>query len=37
MTRTLNQKQLVVLRDLCGALTADPNDLPSSRLTTENE
>ena len=32
MTRTLNQEQLVVLRDLCGALTAAPNELPSPRL-----
>jgi DNA-binding MarR family transcriptional regulator len=35
MTRTLSRDQLMRLRDLCRALTAVPNDLPPTRVTTE--
>jgi DNA-binding MarR family transcriptional regulator len=35
MTRTLSREQLVVLRDLCRALTAAPNDPALAPLSTE--
>jgi DNA-binding MarR family transcriptional regulator len=35
MTRTLSREQLMRLRDLCHEVTAVPNDLPPTRVTTE--
>jgi DNA-binding MarR family transcriptional regulator len=35
MTRTLSREELLGLRDLCRALTAVPNGLPSTGVTTE--